>query len=319
MRNRLLTVMLALAAATWVAEAEANNKGQAQAQPQGRAVGHSRSLTITSAVVAADGVTVYISGRNFGREPHVMLGGQRLAGVHVNGDGTLLTALLPVFEPGTYQLHVCRGREKHERYEIGFAVVPNGGAGEPGPAGPQGEPGPQGPQGEPGPQGPKGDPGPQGPQGLPGLPGPQGPEGPAGPAGRDGVGFKHLAFDWSNWTGWPGFWDVASIFEVEADAPQDGLAHVTVVGNCFGPLGANQRFSLDREPKALDFEALSTNAMLNSMDGQGTFVISRTFNVPQGLQKFYVNTYMGTGPMGGPFDVKCKGDATVMFTTNPLP
>jgi hypothetical protein len=308
--------MLALTAAMWVAEAEANNKRQGQGQ------GQTRSLTITSAVVAEDGATLFVTGRNFGSSPHVMLGGQRLGGVQVSTDGTQLVGLLPALEPGTYQLHVCRGPDRHDRYEIGFAVVPARGAGEEGPEGPQGpqgEPGPQGPQGEPGAQGPQGEPGPQGPAGPQGPMGLQGPQGPAGPAGRDGIGYKHLTFDWSNWSGWPGFWDVKAMFEVAVDAPEAGQAHVTVLGNCFGPTGANQRFSLDRDPGLLDFAAVSTNAMLNSLDGQGTFVITRAFDVQPGPQTFYLNTYMGTGPAGGPFDVKCSGNATVLFSANPLP
>lgn len=315
MRNRLFVITLVLVA-TMVAEAGADNNGKGQGQAG------NGTLSITSAVVGADGQTLFVTGQNFGSSPHVMLGGHRLGGVAVNHDGSLLTGLVPALEPGTYQLHVCRGKERHQRYEIGFAVVPAAGEGNQGPegpqgpAGPQGEPGPQGPQGDPGPQGPKGDPGPQGIQGPQGL---QGPAGPAGPAGRDGVGFKHITLDGADWSGWPGFWDVAPIFEVTANAPEAGIAHVTVLGNCFGPNGANQRFSLDREPKALDFATLSTNAVLNNMDGQGTFVITRTFNVEAGAQTFYVNTYMGSGPMGGPFDVRCSGNATVMFTTNPLP
>ena len=276
-------------------------------------------VIITSAVVSADGSEVYVTGRNFGSGPYVTLGEFVLGGVRVNSRGTVLTGLMPALPPGTYQLYVWRGRGANQHASISLAVlgaVQQGPKGDPGPQGPQGDPGPQGPQGDKGDPGLKGDKGDPGAQGLQGV---QGPEGPAGPAGRDGVGFKHTTLDWADWTGWPGFWDVAPIFEVTADAAQDGVAHVTVLGNCFGPNGANQRFSLDLEPKALDFETLSTNTILNSMDGQGSFVITRTFKVAPGAHRFFVNTYMGSGPLGGPFDVKCSGNATVMFTTNPLP
>ncbi len=310
MRHRTFVSMVVLVAIGFASIARADVLKERGAQ-----------VVITSAVVSADGNELFVTGRNFGRGPYVTLGEFVLGGVQVNRDGTMLTALMPAVTAGTYELHVWRGNGANQQASLSLAVL---GPGQQGPQGPQGEPGPPGPQGDPGPQGAKGDKGDpglkgdKGDPGAPGLPGAQGPAGPAGPAGRDGVGFKASTLDWSDWSGFPGFWDVAPIFEVTAEAPQAGLAHVTVLGNCFGPNGSNQRFSLDKEPKALDFETLSTNTMLNHMDGQGSFVITRTFTVEPGAQKFYVNTYMGAGPMGGPFDVKCSGNATVMFTTNPL-
>jgi hypothetical protein len=123
--------------------------------------------------VPEDG-TLYVAGVNLGRNPLVFLDGVQLGGVSVNSDGTELTALLPTLDPGTYLLHISRGRGMVENGTFNVTI---GGGGAPGPAGPQGEAGPAGPQGETGPTGPQGESGPAGPVG------PQGPQGPQGPSG----------------------------------------------------------------------------------------------------------------------------------------
>jgi hypothetical protein len=153
-------------------------------------------LVVTSATVSADGSTLFVTGRNFGRNPAVTVADLALGGVTVNADGTALTALMPALEPGNYRLTISgHGRAHEYTGTISIALGTQGPRGEPGPKGDKGDKGDrgdQGPQGEQGLKGDKGDTGAkgdkgdQGPQGVQGPVGPQGPEGAVGPAGPTG-------------------------------------------------------------------------------------------------------------------------------------
>jgi hypothetical protein len=131
------------------------------------------ATTIVNAAVSTDQSTLFVRGMGFGRSPMVVLNGFILGGVQVDTSGTLLTALMPVLQPGSYQLLVFEGAGRRQnddgngdRDRVASFVLTVGAAG------------PKGDKGDKGDKGNQGDPGPQGSQGIQGVPGSQGPPGP---------------------------------------------------------------------------------------------------------------------------------------------
>ena len=97
-------------------------------------------LLITSATVSSDGTTLFVTGRNFGQRPAVIVGDQSVSNVVVNANGTSLTGTMPVVEPGTYFLHVSRGTAAKMNATLAVTV----GASFSGEQDPNGTPGPAG-------------------------------------------------------------------------------------------------------------------------------------------------------------------------------
>jgi hypothetical protein len=140
-------------------------------------------LVVAAAEVSADGSTLFVSGVNFGADPVVSLAGRLLDNVIVNPTGTTMTAPMPQLAPGSYLLHVARGRGATQQSTFVVTVGAQGPKGDPGEKGDKGVPGDPGAPGAPGDPGAKGDPGDkgdkgdkgdrgdQGAQGLPGVPG----------------------------------------------------------------------------------------------------------------------------------------------------
>jgi hypothetical protein len=300
---------------------------------------HRNALTVTSAVLGgANGDTLFVTGRNFGRSPNVTLGGHRIAGVTVHQGGTLLTGIMPSLPAGSYELRVWSGQSDHQSASLSFAVTAPadseksagvvGPEGPMGPAGPQGPPGPQGPDGL---QGPQGVPGAKGDAGAPGAPGVQGPAGPAGPAGRDGIGFTQVEQRMKVWTGAGGdYQDSGMLFEVPASIPSAGSAYVLAVGSCFGAVGATVRLSVGDAPRTFDFTGISTSATMAQINsvatsgGQGSFSLGRVFEFSgAATPTFYVNGYMqyptGYDAQDNPRTFTCNGSVTVFFTPRTIP
>ena len=277
---------------------------------------------ITSAIVGgANKDTLFVTGRNFGRSPHVMLGEQRVAGVTVNQHGTLLTGVMPSLPAGSYELRVSRGPNDNHHATLSLAVVEVPAEEEqPGVPGPQGPEGPMGPEGPAGPAGPHGPAGPQGPQGPTGAPGVQGPAGPVGPAGRDGIGFTQVEQRMSTWTGSAGTYEASNtLFTLPFSVPSAGSAYVLAVGSCFGPVGSTVRLSVSDAPTYFDFGGVTTTATmaqissLASARGQGSFSVGRVFNFDgAATPTFYVNGYQQFPVGSSSFD--CNGSITVFFS-----
>jgi Collagen triple helix repeat (20 copies)/IPT/TIG domain len=320
MRHRILCTLVVVAA-VFVSSVSAESSDVLRDR--------SSQMVITTAVVSADGSTLYVTGRNFGWSPWVMVGEASVGGVTVNESGTLLTGVMPSLPPGTYQLHVWRGSGSTQQASMSLAVIGEslqGPAGPQGERGLQGEAGPRGEQGlpgEPGPKGDKGDTGDVGPQGLQGLQGPQGPPGlvgppgPAGAPGRDGIGFTHILANGRNWSGSPAqFADARNLFSVTSPFPSAGIAYVLVVGTCSGPSGVSQRFSLSPTQDMFDLGAMMTSTTLDNT-GQGSYSISRAFRVADAGEKtFHLVTYMEDGPLPWPHFLLCNANATVFFSAN---
>jgi hypothetical protein len=131
----------------------------------GQALNSHTQLVIAAAEVSADATTLFISGVNFGTSPAVSLGGTLLHGASVNTSGTVIAVAMPQLPPGSYLLHVARGRGATESSTFVVTVVAAGLKGD------KGDPGEPGAKGDPGEKGEKGD---TGDQGLQGLQGPQG-------------------------------------------------------------------------------------------------------------------------------------------------
>src|SRR5437762_7305974 len=128
--------------------------------------------TPTPAIVFAGLDTLghlHVVGTDLGTSPIVRLSGFQLSVLSSNG--TDIFALLPPFDPGTYELVVERNGKLSNSFEVSLGDV-----GPQGPAGPAGPAGAQGPAGS------------AGAQGSAGAPGGQGPPGPAGAAGARGSG-----------------------------------------------------------------------------------------------------------------------------------
>jgi hypothetical protein len=119
----------------------------------GQALDSHAQLVVAAAEVSADGTTLFISGVNFGPSPAVSLGGTLLQGVTAYPSGTLISVPMPQLPPGSYLLHVARGRGTTQSSAFGVtvgAMGPKGDSGEKGDPGAQGLQGVQGIQGIPG-------------------------------------------------------------------------------------------------------------------------------------------------------------------------
>jgi hypothetical protein len=134
---------------------------------------HRASTTIVNASVSADQSTLYVGGTGFGAAPTVILDGLVLGGVQVDPSGNFLTAIMPALGPGSYQLVVMAGAQKHQNGDddgarmASFALA----VGAVGPKGDKGDQGIRGQNGDTGAKGEKGDPGGPGPKGDQGSPG----------------------------------------------------------------------------------------------------------------------------------------------------
>lgn len=305
MRHRVLVCMLAIvfisASAAGAADDDKDHKEPAAKQ-----------VVIHSATVAADGATLFVTGRHFGRAPRVTLADQPVAGVTVSEGGTSLTGLMPSLEPGTYLLRVWRGTAPQQQAELSLAVGQGGGS-----QGPAGEPGPPGPEGQMGPAGPTGATGSMGPMG------PMGPAGPAGPAGPGGAGFKAYSGG-AMWMGMAGVSDPSPLLIANATFPAAGQALVLASGLCRGPAGSDLRVAIESSDWEFSYNLPSTSILqirassMPGAEGYSTFSVARAFDVTAGARQFYVNGLMFEGP-SGMTSFTCNGTVSVLFTQNPLP
>lgn len=329
MRLRMIGCVLGLIALAFVSELQADHSRQPSRY----------DTVITSATISTDGTTLFVSGRNFGRQPVVTVGDHRVSGVVVAPDGTSLTGNMPDVAPGTYLLFVKKGSAANQQASMALAVVPSapgsggseGPQGPPGPQGPQGEPGPQGPQGEPGPQGPQGETGPQGPQGPTGPTGPTGPQGPQGPQGPAGSGFRSVEAE-NSWTGVVGAGNPLPLASITAVVPANGFARVVATGYCFGPQGSEVRLALELPPPPpanpgaeiiypFTFPLGGTAIFRLTSPGEfglGTFSASRTFPVVAGSNTFFLNGFLARGAVGTQ-TFTCNSSVSFTFTETLLP
>ena len=315
MRQGLLLGLFALVTLGFAERADASNSKSATATQQ---------LVVISATVSADGSTLFATGRHFGRNPEVFVGGHRVTDVTVNATGTALTGTMPVVEPGTYLLQVSRGDSPRKNGALVVTVAYSSERGGQGPEGPQGPPGPQGPEGPDGPQGPPGPPGEAGKDGAPGAPGTQGPAGPQGPAG---LGFRNVTAFQAVTTALLD--DPLPVASIAAHFPRDGFAMVLATGYCFTEMAApavDVRLGIEDANNVLSFMNGGaavlhlTSPVVGTPTGRGfdTFSISRMFPVTAGSNPtFYLNTILGAGP-GGSHKYTCKSALTVFFAETQL-
>jgi hypothetical protein len=333
MRLRVVLIVIALVTTAPVKWAQASNRASEHATEQ---------LVITSATVSNDGTTLFVTGRNFGRRPHVIVGDQRVSNVVVNPNGTSLTGAMPVVEAGTYFLHVSRGPAPKMNATLVVTVDASfggeqdptgtqGPAGPPGPQGPAGAEGPAGPAGPVGPQGERGAEGPAGPQGAQGPQGPMGPTGPVGPEGprgASGLGFR-MADAFQAITSGIGD-DPQPVASVTAHFPASGFALVTATGYCFGEAGGpalDIRIGIETVNNTLTF-ANGGSAVLHLTSpnvgdpfGRGfdSFSVMRAFPVTAGsTPTYHLNGVLGGGGAGEQ-RFTCKSALTVFFTETQLP
>lgn len=319
MRRRLFVCILGLLATAFATELQADAR-RARVATEDTTTSSSDQVVITSAIVSADGSTLYVTGRNFGSSPTVRLGQFLVGGVTANESGTVLTGLMPALEPGTYLLHVARhptsSSSTHQAW-LSLAVI---GEALQGPPGPQGDPGPPGPQGEPGLAGKDGQDGADGAQGPPGPAGADGKDGAQGPPGPAGIGFRNVVA-FTSWKAFVGD-NPVSVASVTATFPTAGVALVSATGYCLteNTRNADMRVAIESQPGLISYMPGST-AVLHTMSPNGHgydgFAVSQKFDVMAGEQTFHLNAELFAGSTFQ-YSLACSSGVTVFFSEKEL-